>query len=256
MPSLRLQSASASLASSAASSAAPIAANVASAAAMKAESEDMECVLGFMRWYVNSTSPPPCSPASSRPVAASRVRSCCRRNLRPLPHRPRPRRRSRTLSAAAVRASRRTTAMTPFAYRDGELTAERVPLSAIAARFGTPCYVYSKAALSGAFREFDAAFEGVPHLICYAMKANSNLAVLDLFARLGSGFDIVSGRRARPGAGGGRRSTQGRLLRRGQDRGRDGGSARRGDPLLQRRVGGRTRRASTLSRSAWDAARR
>jgi diaminopimelate decarboxylase len=83
--------------------------------------------------------------------------------------------------------------MTPFAYRDGELMAERVPLAAIAARFGTPCYVYSKAALERAFREFDSAFDGVAHLICYAMKANSNLAVLDLFARLGSGFDIVSG---------------------------------------------------------------
>jgi diaminopimelate decarboxylase len=80
-----------------------------------------------------------------------------------------------------------------FAYRDGELHAEGVPLSAIAERFGTPCYVYSRADLEGAYREFDAAFAGVPHLICYAMKANSNLAVLDLFARLGSGFDIVSG---------------------------------------------------------------
>ncbi len=83
--------------------------------------------------------------------------------------------------------------MTAFVYRDGELCAERVPLSAIAARFGTPCYVYSRAALESAWREFDAAFAGIPHLICYAMKANPNLAVLDLYARLGSGFDIVSG---------------------------------------------------------------
>jgi diaminopimelate decarboxylase len=83
--------------------------------------------------------------------------------------------------------------VTVFAYRDGELCAERVPLSAIAAKFGTPCYVYSRAALETAWREFDAAFAGIPHLICYAMKANSNLAVLDLYARLGSGFDIVSG---------------------------------------------------------------
>ncbi len=80
-----------------------------------------------------------------------------------------------------------------FAYHDGELHAERVPLSSIAERFGTPCYVYSRAALEGAFREFDAALEGLPHLVCYAMKANSNLAVLGLFARLGAGFDIVSG---------------------------------------------------------------
>ena len=83
--------------------------------------------------------------------------------------------------------------MTAFDYRDGELCAERVPLSAIAAQFGTPCYVYSRAALESAWRQFDAALAGVPHLICYAMKANPNLAVLDLFARLGSGFDIVSG---------------------------------------------------------------
>jgi len=83
--------------------------------------------------------------------------------------------------------------VTPFAYVNGELCAERVPLSSIAAQFGTPCFVYSRAALEQAWREFDAAFEWIPHLLCYAMKANSNLGVLDLFARLGSGFDIVSG---------------------------------------------------------------
>ena len=83
--------------------------------------------------------------------------------------------------------------MTCFSYRDGELCAERVPLSQIAARFGTPCYVYSRAALESAWREFDAAFAAVPHLVCYAMKANPNLAVLNLYARLGSGFDILSG---------------------------------------------------------------
>ncbi len=83
--------------------------------------------------------------------------------------------------------------MTAFTRIGGELCAERVPLSAIAARFGTPCYVYSRAMLEGAWREYDAAFNGVAHLVCYAAKANSNLAVLNLFARLGSGFDIVSG---------------------------------------------------------------
>jgi diaminopimelate decarboxylase len=80
-----------------------------------------------------------------------------------------------------------------FVYRGGELTAEEVPLSSIAARFGTPCYVYSRTDLESAFRGFDAAFAGTPHLVCYAAKANSNIAVLNLFARLGSGFDIVSG---------------------------------------------------------------
>jgi diaminopimelate decarboxylase len=80
-----------------------------------------------------------------------------------------------------------------FARVDGDLWVERVPLAAVAARFGTPCYVYSRAALERAWLDYDAAFAGIPHLVCYAMKANSNLAVLDLFARLGSGFDIVSG---------------------------------------------------------------
>ena len=80
-----------------------------------------------------------------------------------------------------------------FVYLDGELCAERVPLSSIAAQFGTPCFVYSRAALEAAWRTFDAAFGSLPHLVCYAVKANANLGVLDIFARLGSGFDIVSG---------------------------------------------------------------
>jgi len=83
--------------------------------------------------------------------------------------------------------------VTAFSLVGGELHAEGVPLSAIAERFGTPCYVYSRAALEGRFRAFDDAFAGVPHLVCYAVKANSNLAVLNILARLGSGFDIVSG---------------------------------------------------------------
>jgi diaminopimelate decarboxylase len=83
--------------------------------------------------------------------------------------------------------------MSPFQYRDGELHAEGVALSRIAAQFGTPCYVYSRAALTTAWRSFDAAFAGRDHLVCYAVKANPNIGVLDVFARLGSGFDIVSG---------------------------------------------------------------
>lgn len=83
--------------------------------------------------------------------------------------------------------------MTPFPSRDGELFAEDVPLAAIAAAHGTPCYVYSRAAITAAWRAFDDALGTRPHLVCYAMKANSSLAVLDLLARLGSGFDIVSG---------------------------------------------------------------
>jgi diaminopimelate decarboxylase len=80
-----------------------------------------------------------------------------------------------------------------FQRRDGRLHVESVPFDAIAARFGTPCYVYSRAALEGAFRAFTAALAGRDHLVCYALKANSNLAVLDVLARLGAGFDIVSG---------------------------------------------------------------
>jgi len=66
-------------------------------------------------------------------------------------------------------------------------------LSQIAAQYGTPCYVYSRAALTEAFQRFDAGFTGVDHLVCYAVKANPNLAILNLFAHLGAGFDIVSG---------------------------------------------------------------
>src|SRR3954471_21263804 len=70
---------------------------------------------------------------------------------------------------------------------------EQVALSEIRAKFGTPCFVYSRAALEEAYLSYDRAFGARPHLVCYAMKANSNLAILNLFARLGSGFDIVSG---------------------------------------------------------------
>ena len=83
--------------------------------------------------------------------------------------------------------------MTTFQLRDGRLQAESVPLDDIARRFGTPCYVYSRAALESAFRAFSTPLAGREHLVCYAMKANSNLGVLDVLARLGAGFDIVSG---------------------------------------------------------------
>jgi len=82
--------------------------------------------------------------------------------------------------------------MSFFEYRDGELYAEQVTLSSIASTHGTPCYVYSRAALETQWRSLDKAFGDHPHTICYAVKANSNIAVLSLLARLGSGFDIVS----------------------------------------------------------------
>ena len=82
--------------------------------------------------------------------------------------------------------------MDHFAYRDGELYAEDVPVRAIAAAHGTPCYIYSRATLERHWRAFDDAFGTRPHLVCFAVKANSNLGVLNVLARLGSGFDIVS----------------------------------------------------------------
>ena len=78
-----------------------------------------------------------------------------------------------------------------FNYRDGVLAAESVSLEAIAEQFGTPCYVYSRATLERHWHAFDNSLAGRPHLVCYAAKANSNLAVLNVLARLGSGFDIV-----------------------------------------------------------------
>ena len=82
--------------------------------------------------------------------------------------------------------------MDHFNYQNGELFAEQVPLRQIAEQHGTPCYVYSRATFERHWHAFNDAFGEHPHLICYAVKANSNLAVLNLLARLGSGFDIVS----------------------------------------------------------------
>lgn len=82
--------------------------------------------------------------------------------------------------------------MDAFNYRDGELFAEGVALSAIAERFGTPTYVYSRAHIEAQYLAYADALAGVPHLVCYAVKANSNLGVLNVLARLGAGFDIVS----------------------------------------------------------------
>jgi diaminopimelate decarboxylase len=82
--------------------------------------------------------------------------------------------------------------MTAFSLDKGVLHAESVPLTDIAARFDTPCYVYSRSALEAALDEFQQELVGVDSLVCYAVKANSNLAVLNVFARCGAGFDIVS----------------------------------------------------------------
>src|SRR3954453_20186635 len=80
-----------------------------------------------------------------------------------------------------------------FEYRSGELYCENVPLDRIAAETGTPTYIYSEQTLHRHVRVFDDAFHSVPHLICYAVKANSNINLLRRFAEWGTGFDIVSG---------------------------------------------------------------
>ena len=80
-----------------------------------------------------------------------------------------------------------------FQYQGNELYAEEVPLKEIVAKVGSPVYVYSYATLTRHFKAFDDAFTGVPHTICYSVKANSNLAVLKTFVKLGGGVDIVSG---------------------------------------------------------------
>lgn len=80
-----------------------------------------------------------------------------------------------------------------FTQKNSQLHAEKVALTDIAAQFSTPCYVYSRAALTDAYQQFSQALQGREHLICYAVKANGNLAVLNVLARLGAGFDIVSG---------------------------------------------------------------
>ena len=83
--------------------------------------------------------------------------------------------------------------LNPFQYRDGVLYCEDVELSRLAAREGTPCYVYSASTILDRFHTYDDALQGVPHRVCYAVKANSNLSVLRLLAGAGAGFDIVSG---------------------------------------------------------------
>lgn len=79
-----------------------------------------------------------------------------------------------------------------FNYKEGHLFAEDVDLTAIANKYGTPCFVYSRATLERHWHTFNDAFGDHPHLICYSVKANSNIGILNLLARLGSGFDIVS----------------------------------------------------------------
>jgi diaminopimelate decarboxylase len=80
-----------------------------------------------------------------------------------------------------------------FWYNKNKLYCEDVPVATLAKKYGTPLYIYSQSTLERHFKTFDTAFAALPHLTCYAVKANSNLAILSLFRRLGAGFDIVSG---------------------------------------------------------------
>ena len=80
-----------------------------------------------------------------------------------------------------------------FNYQGDRLYAEEVAVSDIAEQFGTPCFIYSRATLERHYRAYAKALADHPHLICFAVKANSNLAVLNVLAKLGAGFDIVSG---------------------------------------------------------------
>jgi len=83
--------------------------------------------------------------------------------------------------------------MDHFNYRDNRLFAEDVAIEDITKEHGTPCYIYSRATFERHWRAFDDALSAHDHLVCFAVKANSNLAVLNVLAKIGSGFDIVSG---------------------------------------------------------------
>ena len=80
-----------------------------------------------------------------------------------------------------------------FEYKNGALFVEDIPCTQLAAEYGTPLYVYSRTSIEAAWNAYDQVFADRKHLVCYAVKANSNLGILSLLARLGSGFDIVSG---------------------------------------------------------------
>src|SRR5690606_22821316 len=119
----------------------------------------------------------------------------CPTRRRPTPRwRPRPpwRRRPRR-TRVPIRPLTFMTADSLFPLRDGILHAEDIPLPELADRYGTPLYVYSRAALHAAWRRYEQAIAGHDALICYGVKANSNLAILHEFQQLGAGFDIVSG---------------------------------------------------------------
>lgn len=134
-------------------------------------------------------------------LLAGSIAACGQKGPLYLPDDEKPRKNTAKTATVSERAP-----MDTFSYRDGELFAEGVALSRIAERFGTPTYVYSRAHIEAQYRAYADALAGMPHLVCFAVKANSNLGVLNVLARLGAGFDIVSrgelgvsGRRRRSG---------------------------------------------------------
>ena len=105
-----------------------------------------------------------------------------------------------------------------FSYSNQDLYCEQVALADVAAQAGTPAYVYSSRSILDNYRAYDQAFGELPHQVCYAVKANSSLAVLGLLAKAGAGFDIVSGGELFRVLAGRRRSFQSGVFRRWQDR--------------------------------------
>ena len=117
--------------------------------------------------------------------------------------------------------------MDHFHYRDGQLYCEDVPVAELAERFGTPLYVYSQAAFLGTLKALQTAFAEVDPLVCYSVKANSNLGILKVMAEHGSGFDVVSAGELYRVQAGRRDARQDGVRRGGQDRRGDRGRARR-----------------------------
>ena len=138
--------------------------------------------------------------------------------------------------------------MDHFLYKDGVLHAEDVPLTEIAAQVGTPFYIYSTATLTRHFKLFQEALSGMDHLVCFAVKALSNVAVLRVLARLGAGMDVVSGGEYRRAKAAGVPGGADRVFRRWQNPRGNGAGADRRHSSDQRRIAGRTARSVRCGR--------
>ena len=174
--------------------------------------------------------PPPRAQPPPRPIPRRPQRTIKKRRSR------RRRRLSRSIRSCKARNCKVCAAMHHFAYRGGALHAEEVDLERIANEVGTPFYCYSSATIERHFKVFADAFADGPALVCYAMKANSNQAVLATLARLGRGNGRGLRGRAAPRPRRRRARRQDHFFRRRQDPRRDGAGARRRHPLLQRRI--------------------